>query len=296
MPSPLVVLALLAALGVACIVALQTVLHRDAARDDAARLAACPFDDGDDATTLGMRIRSIVVESVTTLVLVVLRPLGALAGAKRSRRSDAPAAGDRPPVVLVHGAGGTPVSLVLLARRLRRDGWTRVHLIRPGAEWRDLEHAADRVGAAIAGVGPGPIDVVAHGLAGLAVRAWLRDASATRSVRRLVTLGTAHRGTAACPWLRTGLLRADARPDSPALRALAAREQRRMAFELIAIASPDGPLRFPATNASHPGAFNVSVRGVGHLELLLGRRSYELVCENLLGDASAQDVRGTHAG
>lgn len=296
MPSPLAALAFVSAASVACVLLVQLLLHRDAARDEAARLAACPFDDGDDATTVALRIRLVVVESVATLVLLALRPLTLVSGLRAARAPDGRASGARPPVVLVHGAGGTPTSCRLLARRLRRDGWSRVHVLRPGAEWRDLAHAADRVGAALAAVGPGPVDVVAHGLAGLAVRAWLAGGRPAPPVRRLVTLGTPHGGTAACPWLRTGLLRADARPESPALAALAARERRGVAAELIAIASPDDPLLVPAPNASHPHAFNVSVRGVGHLELLLGRRSYELLRENLLGDAHAPDARGSHAG
>jgi hypothetical protein len=66
--------------------------------------------------------------------------------------------------------------------------------------------------------------------------------------------------------------------------------------ECLAFAAEHDALIEPPDAAYWPGAFNVRVRGVGHLGLAASPRVFELVRENLLeaagAPAPARDARG----
>ena len=108
--------------------------------------------------------------------------------------------------------------------------------------------------------------VVCHSMGGLAVRAWLRARRADARVAQVVTLGTPHHGT----WLarfsfvpNASQMRigsdwlADLRHDEPASRA---------ALFTCYYASCDN-IVFPASSAVLPGARQVLVTGVAHVDM-----------------------------
>jgi len=98
------------------------------------------------------------------------------------------------PVVLLHGFASTPRMLAFLARQIR----VRLEcpVLRPalGFGWGDVLNVATCVDAAIAAAGFGAVDVVGHSLGGLVATVLLKHIDRGSRVRRVITLGTPHRG------------------------------------------------------------------------------------------------------
>ena len=110
-----------------------------------------------------------------------------------------PADQSRPgPVLLVPGYGGDIGDLAALAARLR-DAGREVQLVSlPGDGTGDLRQAAAAIGRAVdralAG-GSGSVDLVGYSAGGVTVRVYVAHGGGSR-VRRVVTLGSPHHGTA----------------------------------------------------------------------------------------------------
>ncbi len=195
------------------------------------------------------RARAFALECAATAVLTLATPL-----ALRRRRVRPLDAGDpRPPVVLLHGYAQHPANFTWLARRLRRDGWRHLYL-------------------------------VAHSMGGLVARACIRARGQASGVGRLITLGTPHQGTEIFPRFGLDPMVAQMRPGSPLLARLAADDPVPRLADCISIYSADDAVVVPASRAYYPGAFNIEVRGLGHLSLLFSRRVYALVRENLAAE------------
>jgi triacylglycerol esterase/lipase EstA (alpha/beta hydrolase family) len=126
------------------------------------------------------------------------------------------------------------------------------------------------------------MDIVAHSMGGLVARAGVRAGAA--GIRRIITLGTPHQGTEVFRPLRLEPMLRQMRPESPCLLRLAGANAMPADTELISIYSRDDALVVPPSNGYCPGAFNIEVRGLGHMSLLFSRRVYELVRENLAAD------------
>lgn len=206
---------------------------------------------------------------------------------ERPERPDPPR-----PVVLLHGLASTPRVLVPLERHLERSLGREVWRVRIPATGRcDLRDCARRVrerverGAAERGVER--VDVVGHSMGGLVATWLLKRLDGGRRVRRVVTLGTPHRGAplarlgaallgGVCPAL------AQMAPGSPLLD------------ELKWLAVPDGsslvsvsavhdglvPERFTRLTPL-PGHRNIRVIDAHHGTLLLSRGVFSLVSELL---------------
>jgi pimeloyl-ACP methyl ester carboxylesterase len=156
------------------------------------------------------------------------------------REGDAPALpedldGERPPVVLLHGFGVTSAVLVPLAKRIQRSTGRPCIRLRLGRRLplhlADVRRSAKRAALALERIAErapfGRVDVVGHSLGGLVATYWLKKLDGGRRIRRVVTLGTPHRGT---PFAALGVLLFGAvspavwqmLPGSPFVRALAA--------------------------------------------------------------------------
>ncbi len=262
------------------IAALQAILHVAAARAARVRDDACAFDDPDEHTSSATWTRLAVGETLATVA--------AAAATVVPSRGAATDVGRRS-VVLVAGWAMPAGASTPLVRRLRRHGWARVYPLGLGA-WSSLDDGAHRLDQALATLRRthafGDVDVIALGLGGLAVRALLRRDGHRARIRRVVTLGTPHQGTTACPWLRVGPWASDVRPGAAALRALDG-DAMAPALDAVALASQHDVLLEPPALAYWPGAFNVTLREVGHVGQLFSPRIWALVAENL---AHAQDV------
>jgi triacylglycerol esterase/lipase EstA (alpha/beta hydrolase family) len=192
--------------------------------------------------------------------------------------------GTRGPIILVHGWGLNAGSLWCLRRRLLHDGWSPVACFDHGLGGSstcniDVEGAAEALRQMIQEVAPGnqPRTLIGHGAGGLVLRYCVRRYPIP-TVRRIVTLGTPHFGTALA---KVGQWRDTLAPGAPLLNKLNAVDRVPQQFDVIAIHSSFDALVLPPGNAAYPGAFNIQVNDVGHCALLFSSRVYQLLAENL---------------
>ena len=257
--------------------------YAGAARHRRRHPPACPADE-EERAPWPARARAFAVECAATALLGLATPLGF-----HRRRVGRLAPGEpRPPVLLLHGYAQHPADFLWLARRLERDGWRCLYPVAHPAVGGDIERSAGRLGEAVDLVrqasGASRVDIVAHSMGGLVARAYIRARGPASGVGRLITLGTPHQGTEIFPRLRFDPMIRQMRPDSPLLARLAADDPVPRLADCISIYSADDAVVVPASRAYWPGAFNIEVRGLGHLSLLLSRRVYELVRENLAAE------------
>lgn len=188
-------------------------------------------------------------------------------------------AGTRGAVVLVHGWALNAGSLWLLRRRLLRDGWGPVYCFTYPTFRGDLEAAARRLHTWLEREAPAhPLALVGHSLGGLLLRYAVRRYPMP-GVRRIVTLGTPHFGTALAAG--PGSPMPQLAPGSPLLNQLNAADRVPQQFDVISIHSSFDAMVLPLATAHYPRACNVQVNDVGHNALLLSRKVYELIAENL---------------
>ena len=255
----------------------------------------CPLDEDQPGPWAGRTLAwlgAFVFECAVTAILTLTLPL-----AFRRQRVRPLDGGDaRRPVVLLHGYAQHAANFLWLMRRLRGDGWLHLYSVRHTAMRGDIEQSALRLGDAIDRIrresGAPFVDVIAHSMGGLVARACIRARGAGSGIGRLITLGTPHQGTRALGWLGRDRMVAQMRPDSPVFGRLAADDPVPSIVDCISIYSADDALVVPASAAYYPGAFNIEIRGLGHMSLLFSSRVYELVRENL---AAAPEPRRSGA-
>jgi triacylglycerol lipase len=104
------------------------------------------------------------------------------------------------PIVLIHGFGGWSRGLLPLERHLRASTGRDVVRLQLGAGLDGIDHLAQRAAAKIDRVAGearrGQVDVVGHSMGGLVAAFVAKHLDARERIRRVVTLGTPHRGTA----------------------------------------------------------------------------------------------------
>jgi len=226
-------------------------------------------------------VGAFVREAAVTALLVLTVPFG-LRRHRVRELGDGPA---RRPVVLLHGYAQHTANFLWLARRLRRDGWVHVYSVRHTALGGDIERSAARLGDVIDGIrracGASHVDIVAHSMGGLVARACIRARGGASGIGRLITLGTPHQGTRVFSALRVEPMLLQMRPESPLLSRLGADDPVPSLVDCTAIYSVDDALVVPSSAAYYPGAFNIELRGLGHMSMLFSARVYELVRENL---------------
>lgn len=136
------------------------------------------------------------------------------------------------------------------------------------------------------------LDVVAHSMGGLVLRHALSDSPAlARRVRRVVTLGTPHQGTALLGWFRYGPVWRMMGRGSEYLRLLPTIAAAASAAEVTTIASAHDLIVYPSECAHLEGARQLDLDRVGHLGLLVDGAVLELVAGLLDGEpASGAEV------
>ena len=211
------------------------------------------------------------------------------------REGDSPAlpklTGSAAPVVLLHGFGVTSAVLRPLEARIERTLKRPCIRLRLGcrlplhlAGVRASARRVDRELARIAARSPlGRVDVVGHSLGGLVATYWLKQIDRGRSIRRVITMGTPHRGT---PFALLGVLLFGAispavwqmLPGSQLVRELAALPVPETS-ELIALGSHDDavvPARL-ALPAPAPRLRSAAVSRVRHVDFLWSRDVFDHV-------------------
>ena len=228
-----------------------------------------------------------------------LHPFGLLDPMPPSRRE----LQGRRPIVLVHGFGQTRSNMWLLGVRLIGAGLGPTYTVNlkpmsmPVVELsRILSRRIDEVMEA---TGASDVDVVAHSMGGIVAR-YVDINRTNRRVRRLVTIGTPHKGTRAAE-LSIWRAAADLRIGCEAIQRMPELEP----GVIVAISSEHDNLVLPPENGKvGKNGTDVVVSGVGHLTMLtdpwvasevikaLGEevRSDPLVLKAIPSDASSAGV------
>lgn len=186
--------------------------------------------------------------------------------------SDSPAAAAQDmagPVLLVPGYGGSTRSLAPLAASLRAAGKDVTVVSLPDNALGDLDVQAVALAAAAAAArsrtGAPSVDVVGYSAGGVVVRLWIRDHRGAAVVRRAITLGSPHHGTAladlgtavpeacpvACQQLATG---------SPVLDALNRDDETPSGPTWLSIWTERDSTVLPPDSARLDGATNITVQ------------------------------------
>lgn len=220
---------------------------------------------------------AFAAECAATAAVLLTIPLGWLLPHCRS------GAGRRGPVLLIHGWSLNRGCFWLLRRRLLRDGWSPVCCLDYRSLRSDVEGGAARLRDAVDHLAHAlgtrqPVTLIGHSLGGLVARYYARRYPAA-AVRRIVTLGTPHRGTQLAR-LHGGRGHKLA-PGSQFLNTLNAADRVPHQFDVIAIHSSFDAMLLPPHNAEYPVAFNIRVNDVGHNALLFSSKVYGLLRENL---------------
>lgn len=122
----------------------------------------------------------------------------------------------QPPLIFVHGLGGSRGDFLLMSRYLWLKGRERSYRIKlKGGQ--SLEEMAASLARFIRQVKKATrhkkVEIVAHSLGGLVARAALVEHGLQRSVKTLITLGTPHHGTHPARYINSRTIR-DLRPES----------------------------------------------------------------------------------
>lgn len=144
--------------------------------------------------------RAALVEMLVAWAVVPLWPLWWVLGAvyQAGVEGEGEARGPRNPIVLLHGFGMNRTQWFWLARRLRARGHGPIYgmnYFSLQSVHRSAKHLGRFVDHVMGREQATAVDIVAHSLGGIVARYYLERLSGARKVRRLVTIGTPHRGT-----------------------------------------------------------------------------------------------------
>ena len=194
-------------------------------------------------------------------------------------------------IVLLHGFAGTPRMLSPLRSYLRNELDRPTLDLALGIGLGDIRDTAIRVHEAIAESGVRNCDVIGYSLGGLVAAYLAKCLDQGRCIRRVVTLGTPHRGVDFLNQRRWSLARwirsADqVRAGSPFLTQLS-RMQPPAGMTMLSIAGADDTVAPPETaHLSGPNCRNLVVPGIDHWSLPTSRRVYRCVKEVLDPDGA----------
>lgn len=238
-------------------------------------LHSLPHCDRPEPLGLAGATWSFSREWTASMLALLLLPAGWI----RTAAADTNAS--RGAVILIHEWGLNAGAFWLLRRRLLRSGWNPVVSTRHPARQTDIQTIADQLSSLVdqvAATQPRQIVLLGHGFGGLVARFYVRQRRAPR-VRRICTLGTAHKGSllpSVC-----GPMGGILQPRGPLLSRLEAGDRTPQQFDVIALYSTFDATILPPANAEYSGAFNIKLDAVGHNGMLFSSKVFTLIEENL---------------
>jgi len=200
---------------------------------------------------------------------------------RKAGRDPSPAPA-RDPVLLLHGVLCNAGVWRSMKRRLAKAGIGPLYALSYGPPLASIDLFADQVAAKVdrilAATGAGQLSIVAHSMGGLVARAYLRRYGSGK-VRRVITIGTPHAGSAHA-WLFPGTSLGQLRPGNAWLDELPAPDAAGSP-PFVSIWSWHDSMVAPQTSARLEHGRNVEVVGVGHNALLTEPEVAKRVIEEL---------------
>lgn len=185
-------------------------------------------------------------------------------------------------VLCVHGYVCNSAYWGGLRRALRRAGLCRVYTMNLDPTFGSIddfgELVARRVEAIREATGVDKVVLIGHSMGGLVCRCYVQRHGGDRYVSKIITLGTPHHGTVSALRGRGENAR-QMRPGNAWLEAL--NSDAPVDVPIVSIYTFHDNVVYPQDSAVLPGARNVGLPGIGHLELAFSRRVQDLIVEEL---------------
>jgi triacylglycerol lipase len=233
-------------------------------------------------------------EAALLLSVIATAPKNFIGGGAKSANGISPQDGSHAacsrPVLLVHGFGGDKSSWTLVANALSAEGLT-IDTMTYAPVGNSVEQLADRLVAEVekllSRTGAQKVHLVGHSLGGVIIAQAISDPRLNRRVDTVITLGSPFGGS---PWAGmlpvVDMVRA-LRSGSPLLRRLASAPFPDDVRWLSVTAALDIIVPGPRSMPPHSQVETVTVKGVGHLGMLLSQRVIALLAATLCVPAAA---------
>ncbi len=234
---------------------------------------------------------AVLWEYLTSLAVLVLVPFGWLDNDPERRFQDE----TERPILFVPGLIETRTAFLVLRRFFRRRGHAALFTLNLGPVNGSLETLseliAERVDEIRAQTGKSQVDLICHGVGGVAARLFVRNGGADK-VGVLLTIGSPHRGSRLAV-LFSGRLARELGPGSRVLPEL--NESLPEGPRYVNVFSSFDSLILPATNGELSGAENHRLEYLGHTALLFSSE-VQTVCGRVIdGPPTATQPREFHA-
>lgn len=196
-------------------------------------------------------------------------------------------------MILVPGWSETGRAMAALRIRLIGAGWPSESVVSmtfrevTGSNTEHAEELAAAVDSMLARTGAEKVDVVAHSMGGLALRAYLR-AYGSGKVRRVAFLATPQRGTLAA-YVAFGRSREEMMPQSPFLEWLNSGPPLPPGIEALTVRTPLDLHILPGESATLPGVEDHIVCCPTHAGLLQDAEVFQIIRRFLSGGAFGRD-------
>jgi len=187
------------------------------------------------------------------------------------------------PIVLVPGLWCNAAVWWWFARALRKHHAGPVAAVTLEPPLADIDLLADglhaRLDSLCAATGASQVILIGHSMGGLIARAYLRRHSSGR-VAKLITLATPHHGSVLAG-LSFGRCAEQMRPGNEWLCEWQRAERTALPLPVVSFFSVHDNLVAPQASSVLPGARNIPLRAVGHMEMLFRRDVLDQVIEQL---------------
>lgn len=187
-----------------------------------------------------------------------------------------------PPLIFVHGLGGSRGDFLLMASWFWLKGRSRTYRIH-FQRGQSIDQMADFLAHFVRRVKETTkekqVDIVAHSIGGLIARIVVTDHLLAGSVRTLITLGSPHHGTHSARLLNTPNLR-DLRPGSALMNRLRRKKWPKKVRGLTFWSRSDLMI-LPPESATLPGMKAVEMTPFTHYSYLINPKCWEAVFDSL---------------
>ena len=187
------------------------------------------------------------------------------------------------PVLFIHGFSQNASNGWRIMRALRAQGYSNLVGMTLMGKYGPLADMAPQVAEKVEELclktQSKTVTIIAHSMGGIVARYYIQRLEGNKRVRRLITLGTPHKGSKVTALLTVPAAK-DMLVEGAFLENLNADVKELEPTELIAMYSPFDAKIVPWDSALHPGqGRNVEVGGVGHLGLLFDPRAVRVLVE-----------------